>query len=62
MLIRTTLIAATAAIGLTGAAMADGAKGPTILSDLELATVVAGTGWFAGDTRPPGATRCVTRR
>ena len=43
MLIKTTLIAATAAIGLTGAAMADGAKVPTLLDDQALDNITAGT-------------------
>ncbi|MEQ6918718.1 hypothetical protein [Halomonas aquatica] len=45
MLIKTTLIAAAVAIGLTGAAMAmaDGAKAPTILDDQALDVVIAGT-------------------
>lgn len=42
MLTRTTLIAATAAIGLTGAAMADGSKSPTIMDDTILDSVIAG--------------------
>ena len=41
-MLRTTLIAATAAIGLTGAAIADGAKAPAILDDEALDGVVAG--------------------
>ena len=43
MLFRTTLIAATAAIGLTGAVMADGSKAPTILDDQALDNIMAGT-------------------
>ena len=42
MLIKTTLIAAIAAIGLTGAAMAGGSKAPTILDDTALDSVIAG--------------------
>lgn len=42
MLTRTTLIAVTAAIGLTGAAMADGSKSPTIMDDTILDSVIAG--------------------
>ena len=42
MLIRTTLIAATAAIGLTGPVIADGSKAPTILDDQALDGVIAG--------------------
>jgi hypothetical protein len=42
MLIRTSLIAAAAAIGLSSAAMADGSKVPTILDDQALDSVVAG--------------------
>ena len=42
MLIKTTLIAAIAAIGLTGAAMAGGSKAPTILDDQALDNITAG--------------------
>ena len=43
MLTRTTLIAATATIALSGPALAGEAKGPTVMDDQALASVVAGT-------------------
>ena len=43
MLIKTTLISAVAAIGLTGAAAADGVKGPSLLTDETMDTIIAGS-------------------
>jgi hypothetical protein len=42
MLIKSTLIAAAAAIAFSGAAIADGAKGPSLMTNEALDTIVAG--------------------
>ena len=48
-MLRTTLIAATAAIGLMGAATADGAEGPSLMTDEAMDTIVAGESGVGGD-------------
>ena len=42
---RTLIVAAVAAMGMTGLAIADEAKGPTVMTDAQMDTVVAGTGF-----------------
>ena len=42
---RTIIVAAVAAMGMTGIAIADEAKGPTVMTDAQMDTVVAGTGF-----------------
>ena len=42
MMIRSTLIAAAAAVALSGVAFADEAKGPSVMTDQELGATVAG--------------------
>jgi len=42
---KTLLVTAIAVIGMTGIAIADEAKGPTVMTDAQMDTVVAGVGF-----------------
>jgi hypothetical protein len=53
MLIKSTLIAAATAIAFSGAAIADGAKGPRVMTDKEMGAIVAGESLFIYATGTP---------